>query len=214
MLIYGEMGDRKRASLMIAYIKGPITFKSPTSVIIESAGIGYNIHISLNTYSDIESRSDVQLHTTLIVKEDSHTLYGFFTIEEKQIFNHLISVSGVGPNTARVILSSLKPEEVRNHILSENVAAFNAVKGIGPKTAKRIILDLKDKLVKLGFAATSTGQSSTGPTSKVHEEALGALMALGFPRPSVLKALKSIGSSGAATDVESVIKLALKKLAG
>jgi len=199
---------------MIAYVKGPITFKSPTAVIIEAAGIGYDINISLNTYSELESRSDIQLHTTLIVKEDSHTLYGFFTIEEKQIFNQLISVSGVGPNTARVILSSLKPEEVRNNILSNNVAAFNAVKGIGPKTAKRLILDLSDKLVKLGFTASTTSSTSAGGNSKIHEEALGALMALGFPRPTVLKALKSVAASGSATDVESVIKLALSKLAG
>lgn len=199
---------------MIAYIKGPITFKSPTSVIIETAGIGYDINISLNTYSEIESRSEVQLHTVLLIKEDSHTLYGFFSMEEKQIFNHLISVSGIGPNTARVILSSLKPEEVRNHILSENVAAFNAVKGIGPKTAKRIILDLKDKLAKLGFTSSTPVGSPSGSISTIHEEALGAMMALGFPRPAVLKALKSIAANGGATDVESVIKLALKKLAG
>lgn len=199
---------------MIAYIKGPITFKSPTAVIIEAGGIGYDINISLNTYSALESRTDVQLHTSLIVKEDSHTLYGFFTIEEKTIFTHLISVSGIGPNTARVILSSLQPEEVRNHILSENVAAFNAVKGIGPKTAKRLILDLKDKLVKLGFSASTTGSTTVGASSKMQEEALAALMSLGFPRPIVLKALKSIAADGDATDVESIIKQALKKLAG
>lgn len=199
---------------MIAYIKGPITFKSPTSVIIETAGIGYDINISLNTYSELESRSEVQLHTVLLVKEDSHTLYGFFTMEEKQIFQHLISVSGIGPNTARVILSSLKPEEVRNHILSENVAAFNSVKGIGPKTAKRLILDLKDKLTKLGFTSNASINVATGSISAIHEEALEAMMALGFPRPTVLKALKSIAASGEGHDVEAVIKLALKKLAG
>jgi len=199
---------------MIAYIKGPITFKSPTSVVIEATGLGYDINISLNTYAELESRSEVQLHTILLVKEDSHTLYGFFTVEEKQIFQHLISVSGVGPNTARVILSSLKPEEVRNNILSENVAAFNAVKGIGPKTAKRIILDLKDKLTKLGFTSSATAAGTTGAISSIHEEALEAMIALGFPRATVLKALKSIASSGEGSDVETVIKLALKKLAG
>jgi len=199
---------------MIAYIKGALTFKSPTSVIIETGGLGYDINISLNTYSEIESRSEVQLHTVLLVKEDSHTLYGFFNLEEKQIFNHLISVSGIGPNTARVILSSLKPEEVRNHILSENVAAFNAVKGIGPKTAKRIILDLKDKLAKLGFTSTTPSGESTGATTVIHQEALEAMIALGFPRAAVVKALKSVAATGAAKDVESMIKMGLKKLAG
>lgn len=208
------MGSHYLFQYMIAYIKGPITFKSPTSVIIETAGVGYDINISLNTYSELESRSEVQLHTVLLVKEDSHTLYGFFNMEEKQIFQHLISVSGIGPNTARVILSSLKPDEVRNNILSENVAAFNAVKGIGPKTAKRIILDLKDKLTKLGFTSNSSIGAATGSVSTMHEEALGAMMALGFPRPAVLKALKAIAASGEGADVESIIKLALKKLAG
>lgn len=199
---------------MIAYIKGPITFKSPTAVIIEAGGIGYDINISLNTFSALESRSDVQLHTSLIVRENSHTLYGFFTLEEKEIFTHLISVNGVGANTARLILSSLQPEEVRNHILSENVAAFNAIKGIGPKTAKILILALNDKLVKLGFTASSTGGTPAGPTSEVQKEALAALISLGFPRPAVLKALKSIAAEGDVSDVESVIKQALKKLAG
>lgn len=199
---------------MIAYIQGPITFKSPTSVIIEAGGVGYEINISLNTFSALESRTDIQLHTTLIVKEDSHTLYGFFAIEEKQIFNHLISVSGVGPNTARVILSSLQPEEVRNNILANNVAAFNAIKGIGPKTAKRIILDLNDKLVKLGFTSSAPQGSDVANNSSIHEEALSALMALGFPRPTVLKVLKNIAATGQASNVETVIKTALKMLAG
>ncbi len=199
---------------MIAYIKGPITFKSPTSIIVEAAGIGYDINISLNTYSALESRSEVQLHTVLLVKEDSHTLFGFFTMEEKQMFGLLISVSGVGANTARLILSSLQPEEVRNSILSENVATFNAIKGIGPKTAKQIILDLKNKVIKLGFVATAPEGSPSNTSQNIHEEALGALIALGFPRPTVLKALKSIAAAGAEGDLETVIKLALKKLAG
>lgn len=194
---------------MIAFVKGHLALKSPTQVIIETGGIGYEINISLNTFSAIGDQSDVQLHTILLVKEDSHTLYGFWTLEEKQMFSFLISVSGVGPNTARVILSSLQPQDVSNHILSGNVAAFNAVKGIGPKTAKRIILDLQDKLTKKGLVATS---SATETSLQIHEEAISALMALGFPRPSISKALKTVASNGTAKNVEEVIKEALKLL--
>ena len=135
---------------MISYIKGAISFKNPTFIIVEAGGIGYKIHISLNTYSKIEKSETVKILTHLQVKEDSHTLYGFAEEAERKLFRHLLSVSGIGPSTARTMLSSMTPEEARAAIIGENVAAFKSVKGIGPKTAKRLILDLKDKLLKDG----------------------------------------------------------------
>lgn len=199
---------------MISYIKGLLTHKSPTSVIIEAGGIGYDINISLNTFSQLESKEQIQLHTVLLVKEDSHTLFGFYDTDERKMFLHLISVSGIGPNTARVILSSMKPEEARNHILTENVAAFNLIKGIGPKTAKRLILDLKDKLTKDGFTASSASKPGQAPNGQVQKEAISALMALGFPRSIVQKAITRLAQKEELSDVETTIKKALKELAG
>ncbi|MEM9822056.1 MAG: Holliday junction branch migration protein RuvA, partial [Bacteroidota bacterium] len=159
---------------MIAYIKGEIAHKHPTYVIVETYGIGYQVNISLNTYAQIEKLERVKILTYLHIKEDSHTLYGFADDAERSLFILLLSVSGIGPNTARVVLSSMQPEEVRGAIVGENVAAFNRVKGIGPKTAKRIILDLKDKVMKdSGESALSVpAQDNT-----LREEALSALVA-------------------------------------
>ena len=122
---------------MISYIKGPITLKSPTYIIVEAGSIGYHINISLNTYAQIEKLEEVKIFTYLHVKEDSHTLYGFAEEIERSLFTLLLSVSGIGPNTARVMLSSMTPQEVRTAIISENVAAFKKVKGVGPKTGNR-----------------------------------------------------------------------------
>ena len=195
---------------MIAYIKGPITFKSPTSVIIETAGLGYDINISLNTFSEIETRSEVQLHTVLLVKEDSHTLYGFAEEAERSLFVLLLSVSGIGPNTARILLSSMTAHEARTAIISEDVPAFNKVKGVGPKTAKRIILDLKDKILK------DSGESPV-PLSihdnTIRDEALSALVALGFAKIQVQKVLnKILSEQSSIASVEELIKLSLKQL--
>ena len=133
---------------MIAYLKGAITHKSPTFIVVECGGVGYHVNISLHTYAQIEKLETVKILTHQIIREDGHFLYGFAEEVERRLFQHLISVSGVGPATAQIMLSSMQPDEARQAVISENVAAFRNVKGIGPKTAKRIILDLKDKLVK------------------------------------------------------------------
>ncbi len=195
---------------MISYLKGEITFKTPTYLIVEVAGLGYQVHISLHTYAQVEKLERVKLLTHLLIKEDSHTLYGFADDAERKLFQLLISVSGVGPSTAQLLLSSMQPDEVRSAIVGENVAAFSRVKGIGPKTAKRIILDLKDKIVKEGGEVSP---SFTGPDNTMREEALSALVALGFSRTQVQKALsKAVKSEPQINNVEALIKSALKQL--
>jgi Holliday junction DNA helicase RuvA len=195
---------------MFAYIKGKITYKSPTDIHLEVNGIGYHLHISLNTYSEIEKLEEVKLFTHFHVKEDSQTLYGFFTNEEKSVFQLLISVSGIGPNTARIVVSSLKPRDVQKAIVNEDVVTFSKVKGIGPKTAKRIILDLKDKVIK----NVDEHLISSGPIHNTDKnEALSALIALGFPKGSVEKLLnKVISASEEELTVEQLIKEVLKQL--
>lgn len=195
---------------MITYIKGVITFKTPTFIIVETGGIGYHVNISLNTYVQIEKLEQVKILTYLQVKEDSHTLYGFAEDSERHLFVLLISVSGIGSNTARIILSSMNPDEIKSAILSENVAAFKQVKGVGPKTAKRIILDLKDKVLK---ESGDTPLTFTPQDNRSRDEALSALVALGFARIQVQKALnKILKEQPNVTSVEELIKLALKQL--
>lgn len=196
---------------MIAYIRGKFTFKSPTEVISEAQGIGYQIHISLNTFGQIKDKEDGLLYTHLHIKEDAHTLYGFADRLEKQMFQHLISVSGVGPSTAQVVLSSLTPDQVSMAILSEDERTFGRVKGIGPKTAKRIIIDLKDKVgkVEAGRVLTYTGQNNTNV-----DEALSALVALGFNRSQAQKALNELlNKEQKDWSVEALVKEGLRKLA-
>lgn len=193
---------------MYAYIKGKYTYKSPTDVYIEtSSGVAYHLHISLHTFSRIEKVDEGLLYTHLNVKEDDLSLYGFYDLEEKQLFVHLISVSGIGPNTARIILSSMIPLEVRTAIVTENDGAFKKVKGIGPKTAKRLILDLKDKLTKMGGSIETTAGIIDDPS----EEALQALIALGFQKQKVVSILQKLDKTQYRT-VESVIKAALSQL--
>jgi len=196
---------------MITYIKGDITLKNPTYLIIETAGIGYMVHISLHTYSQVEKLENTRILTHLHIKEDSHTLYGFADEQERSLFRHLISVSGIGPGTAQIILSAMNPEDIRAAILGERDDAFRSVKGIGPKTAKRLILDLKDKLSK------DAGESIPLPLSPsdntIREEALSALVALGFNRIAVQKTLNLIlKQQPAIGSVEPLIKLALREL--
>ncbi len=194
---------------MISYIKGLITFKTPTYVVVEAAGLGYHINISLNTYSKIEKLETVKLLTHLQVREDSHTLYGFAEESERDIFIKLISVSGIGTNTARVLLSSMPPEEVRAAIINEDVMAFKKVKGVGPKTAKRIILDLKDKVLKDSGETTLTVKPVN---NTVRDEALQALISLGFNKIAVQKVLnKLLKEQQGLTTVEDLIKAALKQ---
>lgn len=195
---------------MITYLKGPVAHKNPSFVVIEAGGIGYHVNISLYTYTKIEKESAVKLLTHFHVKEDAQTLYGFADEQERRLFQLLISVSGVGPSTALVVLSSMNPDEVRANIIGENVAAIRKVKGIGPKTAQRIILDLKDKLIKEGGESPImiAPQSNT-----LREEALSALVNLGFPRTAVQRALNRVLTAAPNTETsEQLIKLALREL--
>lgn len=196
---------------MIAYIKGEITLKNPTFLIVETGGIGYMIHISLYTYSQIEKLENTRILTHMHIKEDSHTLYGFSDEQERSLFRHLISVSGIGPGTAQIILSGMNPDDIRAAIIGERDDAFRSVKGIGPKTAKRLILDLKDKLSKDGGETTPLTLSPADNT--IREEALSALVALGFNRIAVQKTLNQIlKQQPAIGSVEPLIKLALREL--
>ena len=195
---------------MISYLKGQITFKSPTYLVVEVAGVGYHINISLHTYSQIERQERVKILTHLQVREDSHTLFGFADELERKTFVQLISVSGIGATTAQVVLSTLSPDEVRSAIVGENVATFSKVKGIGAKTAKRIILDLKDKILKEGGVAPA---QLPALNNTMREEALSALVALGFNKISVQKVLNRIAKSQPGISrVEELIKVALKEL--
>jgi Holliday junction DNA helicase RuvA len=196
---------------MIDFIKGQIAYKNPAFLIVEtSGGVGYRLNISLNTYAKIEKEETVRLLTHVQIREDAHVLFGFAEESERQLFQMLISVSGVGPATAQVLLSGMNADEVRAAILGENEAAFNKVKGIGPKTAKRIILDLKDKVMKDGGETMNLNLS--GSNSTMRDEALSALMALGFQRIAVQKVLNKILLEKAAATVEELIKTAIRQL--
>ena len=195
---------------MIAYLDGKITYKSPTHIFLDVGGIAYDVQISLNTYGVIESLDTTKLFTQLIVRDDAHTLFGFHTIEEKELFNKLISVSGIGPNTARVILSYMTPKETVSAILTDNVAAFKKVKGVGPKTAQRIILDLKDKVAKNASDMPDL-ESLTSPS--IRDEAIAALLALGFQKNQVNKAVdKALSQDSGIDQVETLIKSTLRQL--
>ncbi|MBL0190700.1 MAG: Holliday junction branch migration protein RuvA [Saprospiraceae bacterium] len=198
---------------MYAYIKGPIIYKNPTYVVIEAGSIGYQINISLQTYAKIEKLEEVRLLTYLHVREDAHLLFGFYDDEERSYFQHLISVSGIGTNTARIILSSMTCDDIRLAIVGENIAAFKHVKGVGPKTAKQIILDLKDKIVKDGGTSASTLISQTTESGIMQEEAFSALLALGFARPKVQIVLSKIIKEEGGLAIEDLIKKAIKQLA-
>ena len=193
---------------MIHHLKGQLIEKNPTYVVIDCNGVGYMVNISLNTFSRITDSEAISLYTFLQVKEDSHTLYGFADKTEREIFKLLISVSGVGTSTARTMLSSLQPQEVSTAIANEDVATIQGVKGIGAKTAQRLILDLKDKVLNV------TGDDevfvSKGNTHK--EEALSALEVLGYNRRQSGKVVDKILKDDPDASVETVIKLALKKL--
>ena len=193
---------------MIAFIEGKIERCTPTQAILACNGIGYEINISLNTFSAIQGKESCRLHTYLHIKEDSHTLYGFWEEMEKEVFTQLISVSGIGPGTGRMIISSLTPGEIRDAIISENVSLIQSIKGIGPKSAKRLILELKDKM---GAIEGSTQTSSKGMNGR--EEALSALVMLGFSKSAADKAINQVLSdSEPGIEVEDIIKSALKRL--
>ncbi|MCW5906609.1 MAG: Holliday junction branch migration protein RuvA [Chitinophagales bacterium] len=198
---------------MIAYLSGKLTFKSPTHVFVETGGIGYMVKISLNTYTAVQDLQNCVLHTSLVVKNDGQNLagfdlYGFFEESEKELFEKLISVSGVGAATARMMLSSFKPEEIKQAILTENETLIQSIKGIGPKSAKRIILELKDKVGK-----AAAGQIlPVAANNTIKEEALFALVALGFNKQAADKALLKTMQDRSDWTVEALIKAALKYL--
>ncbi|RAU82077.1 Holliday junction branch migration protein RuvA [Pontibacter arcticus] len=196
---------------MIAYIDGKLAYKDPTYVIIDVQGVGYQIKISLSTYSSLPAGERCKLHTFLHIKEDAHTLYGFTTIAEKEAFLHLISISGVGPNTGLMILSSLSVEEIQQAIIREDVRTIQHVKGIGAKTAQRIILELKDKIKKEVWAADTTATPAQTAHNMVRGEALSALVTLGFAKNVAEKTLDTIiKREGGNLSVEELIKFALK----
>tara|TARA_B100001063_G_C16707830_1_gene526287 strand:- start:222 stop:803 length:582 start_codon:yes stop_codon:yes gene_type:complete len=193
---------------MITHLRGKLVEKSPTGVVIECNGVGYFVNISLNTYSQLTNDENIRLLTHLQVKEDSHQLYGFINSTERDIFRLLISVSGIGTNTARTMLSSLTPKQIRDGISSEYVALIQSVKGIGLKTAQRVIIDLRDKILKAyDFDETNSILNNTKK-----DEALSALEVLGFSKKQsdrvVMKILKRIPEAS----VELIIKEALQNL--
>ncbi|WP_017257951.1 Holliday junction branch migration protein RuvA [Pedobacter arcticus] len=194
---------------MYEYIDGKLAFKCPAYVVIETGGIGYHIHISLNTYSALKDQERCKLYTWLSVKEDSHTLYGFADEGERRLFLHLISVNGIGPNTGRMMLSSITPAEIEQAIVQGDVNQIKRIKGIGPKSAQRLIIELQDKLKKDGPGTLISMPLNN--TSK--DEALSALVMLGFVKNTAEKAVDAaVKSSPEPLSVETIIKLALKTL--
>ena len=193
---------------MITHIKGKLIEKNPSFVIIDCNGVGYLLRISLQTFSKLADDEQCMLFSHLAIKEDSHTLYGFFDKNERDLFRQLISVSGVGPNTAQMILSSLTPQEIQQSILTENVIVLKGVKGIGGKTAQRIILDLKDKIAKIGI----TTNSSTNSYNTIREEALSALTMLGFSKSSIEKFVDNVLQNDSNVEIEELVKRVLKKM--
>ncbi len=193
---------------MITQIKGKLVEKNPTYAVVDCNGVGYLLHISLNTYSSLPDNENVLLYTHLSIREDAHTLYGFSTKIEREVFLLLISVSGVGPSTARTMLSSMTAKEVQQAIASENVKLIQSVKGIGAKTAQRVIVDLKDKILKtFDLDEVSVVENNTNK-----EEALSALEVLGFVRKQTDKVIGGILKETPDASVETLIKQALKKL--
>jgi len=199
---------------MIAYIKGKISYKCPTDLIVEANGIGYRIFITVNTFRQLGNATEVQLLTHYLVKEDGHYLYGFLEAEELNIFEHLISVSGVGPSTARLMLSAMSPKDIRMAIISENETILKSAKGIGVKSAKRIIVELKDKLLKdSGAVSDAIAASMLNSENPVREEAISALITLGFLRPNVQKVINAIlKENPKINDSGELIRIALGQL--
>lgn len=193
---------------MITHIQGRLVEKNPTNVVIDCNGVGYSINISLHTFSQLPPDEYAKLYTHLQVREDSHTLYGFSSLIEREIFRLLISVSGVGASIARTMLSSLSPEQVMEAIAHNDLVTIQSVKGIGSKTAQRVVLDLKDKILKV----YSLDEVSTTSSNTNKNEALSALETLGFARKQAEKVCNTIVKQNPEASVEMIIKLALKNL--
>jgi len=193
---------------MITQIKGRLVEKSPTDVVIDCNGVGYMVHISLNTFSKLTDSESITLFTHLQVKEDSNTLFGFYEKTERNLFRQLISVSGIGASTARTMLSSLTPKEIQSAIISGNVSTIQSVKGIGLKTAQRVIIDLKDKV-----SLISGNDEFIGNISNTNQdEALSALEVLGYSRKHTNKVIETLLNNSPEMSVEELIKSALNKL--
>lgn len=193
---------------MFEYIKGKIASLTPTNAVLDNGNIGYLINISLNTYSQLNGVTEAKLFIHQIVREDAHLLFGFSTIEEREIFQLLISVSGIGANTARMILSALTPVEVKSAITTGNVPVLKSIKGIGAKTAQRVIIDLRDKVGK----TSETSEIFDVSSNRIKEESLSALATLGFSKSSVTKIVDDIISKSPKISVEDLLREALNRL--
>jgi holliday junction DNA helicase RuvA len=195
---------------MIAFLKGRLAHKEPTFVIIDVNGVGYHVNISLQTYSDIKEQENILLFTHLAIREDAHVLFGFSHEAEKKLFQQLISVNGIGPGTAIVMLSYMNSNELKSAIVQENAAALQAIKGIGGKTALRVIIELKDKLKKETWEE-SQPTVSAGPYNTLRKEALSALLTLGLPKAVAEKSVDTVlKKSGNTITLEDLVKQALK----
>ena len=196
---------------MYEYISGRLDEVNPTYAVVEAAGVGYFIHISLNTYSAIEGANEARLYVHFVVREDQQALFGFATKIERELFRRLISVSGVGGNTARMILSTYSPRELQNIIATENAVLLKNVKGLGLKTAQKIIVELSGKMLELGVDVMESSVAAPA-NSVVYDEALAALQMLGFQKAASDKALKAIFKENPAMAVEEAVRAALKHL--
>lgn len=201
---------------MYEYIYGKVAELAPTYAVIEAAGVGYYLHISLQSYSAIEGAEQAKLYTHYVVREDAQLLYGFASKGERELFRHLISVSGVGGNTARMILSTYSPRELRNIIQSENAVLLKNVKGLGLKTAQKIIVELSGKLLNLGLEesepSTNTPLSAPAAGNPDYDETLAALVMLGFSKTPAEKVVKALFKEDPALSVEQAVRAALKRL--
>lgn len=193
---------------MIAYLKGNFTYKSPTNVHLDVNGLGYEVLISLNTYSKIQNLDTGLLHTLLLVREDAHILYGFFDLAEKEMFSQLISVSGVGASTARMMLSYMKPDELAKAIINGETKTLEGIKGIGKKSAERLVVELRDKLAKQPLGANISPLKH----NTLQHDALNALLALGIQRQAAEQAVQKATATQPDMTVEDIIKKALRTL--
>ena len=195
---------------MIAFLKGKLIQRDPTFVVVEVQGIGYQLHISLQTFSDIKEQENVMLHTHLNIREDAHILFGFSSVVEKKLFQQLISVNGVGPSTAIIMLSYMNSNELKSAIVREDAASLQSIKGIGGKTAQRVIIELKDKLKKENWDEAQPA-ISLGSNNTMRNEALSALLTLGLPKAAAEKSVDTVlRKSGNTITLEDLVKQALK----
>lgn len=197
---------------MYEYISGAVAESTPTYAVIEAGGVGYFINISLKTYSDIEHEKESKLYVHFIVREDQQTLFGFSTKLERELFRQLISVSGVGGNTARMILSTYSPKELQSIIATENAVLLKNVKGLGLKTAQKIIVELSGKMLELGASDLMIPEVATSTNNAAYDEAIAALSMLGFAKNASDKVLKAIFKEAPSISVEEAIRAALKRM--